>query len=73
MVALVLGYCSPARLDSTYLPPGANGAGGGPGISPPFGGSGGKPPINGGGGRPGGKLLIFVLITVIGQYYPLII
>ncbi|ENN74809.1 pupal cuticle protein 20 [Dendroctonus ponderosae] len=55
LVALFLGYCSPARLDSTYLPPGANGAGGGPGISPPFGGSGGRPAINGGGGRPGGN------------------
>lgn len=50
MFGALLAICSAAKLDSTYLPPGANGAGGGPGISPPFRGSGG-----GGGGGGGGS------------------
>ncbi|XP_066261653.1 pupal cuticle protein 20-like [Euwallacea similis] len=59
LVTVLLGYTSSARLDSNYLPPsGANGAGGGPGISPPYsssgGGNGGRPPI-GGGGKSGGN------------------
>lgn len=38
---------SAAQLPSSYLPPGASGAGGGPGLSTPFRG-------NGGGGGGGG-------------------
>ncbi|XP_057666746.1 pupal cuticle protein 20-like [Diorhabda carinulata] len=51
----LVGICSAARLDNTYLPPGAKGAGGGPGLSTPFGpGTGGAGP-GGGGARPGGS------------------
>ncbi|XP_050307416.1 pupal cuticle protein 20-like isoform X2 [Anthonomus grandis grandis] len=51
LAATLLGYCSTARLDSTYLPPGgANGAGGnGNGGPRPGGGNG-----NGGGGSAAG-------------------
>lgn len=55
----LLAVCSAARLDNTYLPPGANGAGGGPGISPPYkgggGGGGGRGGDRGGGGRGSGN------------------
>lgn len=42
----VLGVCYSARLENTYLPPnGAQGAGGGPGLTAPFG------PQTGGAGK----------------------
>lgn len=47
---VLVGICSAARLENTYLPPnGAQGAGGGPGLAAP------RPGGNGAGG-PGGML-----------------
>lgn len=42
ITAALLGISSAARLDSVYLPPGASGAGGGPGLTTPVRGGGGR-------------------------------
>lgn len=55
IAALLVGICSAARLDNTYLPPGAKGSGGGPGLNPPRGGGGGSGAGGGGGGGFGGN------------------
>lgn len=53
VVASLIALASCARLDNNYLPPpGASGAGGGPGLSTP--GFGGRPGGAGGPGGPGG-------------------
>lgn len=53
-LGVLLAVSSAARLDSTYLPPGASGAGGGPGLPPPFRGGGGGAGGGSGGGGGGG-------------------
>lgn len=53
ILPVLLTACSAAKLDNTYLPPGASGAGGGPGLSTPFRGGGGGG-AGGGGSRGGG-------------------